>query len=287
MTLDLARDRGNKGPITPRPAATVIVVREGSSLSAPLEVLALRRNHDSEFVGGAYLFPGGGVDDGDRLLGATPTYRGATEFLSRQMGLSDGAAAFALAAVRECFEESGILFARKRGQKEKVATDVSPRFGYRRRALNEHHILFEELLAAENLVISWDEFYYFAHWITPPGAPRRYDTRFFLAVAPSAQSPTHDTHEMIECTWKSPRELLQAFEEKSIFMMRPTVRSIYALSQFASLHALLEALGPIAPGLVDMVDDGGGLRRRFIGESDEEAARGPHPAPRFSAKPMP
>jgi hypothetical protein len=172
-------------------------------------------------------------------------------------------------------------------EKEKVATDVSPRFGYRRRALNEHHILFEELLAAENLVISWDEFYYFAHWITPPGAPRRYDTRFFLAVAPSAQSPTHDTHEMIECTWKSPRELLQAFEEKSIFMMRPTVRSIYALSQFASLHALLEALGPIAPGLVDMVDDGGGLRRRFIGESDEEAARGPHPAPRFSAKPMP
>ena len=170
--------------LIPRPAATLILMRDGAS--GP-EVLMLQRTQSAVFLGGAYVFPGGSLDEAD----ADP------RILKRLHGAAQvPPAPYWVAAVRECFEEAGIVFL---SRKNNPKIDAESLMHYRKRP-------FVELLENEDLHIPADAIAYYGHWITAPGRPRRFDTRFFLAVAPEGQEGSNDAVETVHDVWITPRE---------------------------------------------------------------------------------
>ncbi len=226
-----------------RDAATVMLVRDtpGGGTTADgesrLEVFMLRRNLNSDFVGGAYVFPGGGVDDHDRHVNLEPICRGRTDAeASAQLGIDSGGLAFWVAAIRESFEEAGVLLAY--GPDGEIMRLDEPataaRFVTHRHAVDRGERRLVDVCADEGLQLAVDSMYYFSHWITPEGAPRRYDTRFFVARAPAAQVPVHDDHEVIANLWIRPADALARHRAGEFEMIFPTVRTLLALERFAA-----------------------------------------------------
>ena len=148
----------------------------------------VRRNLRSDFVGGAYVFPGGAVDplDGGAEAEALCIGRSHAE-ASTLLGVGTGGLAYWVAVVRETFEEAGLLLARREGGPHLLAgdPDEEARFAAARTEVNAGRLRFLDLCREERLRLSVGDVHYFAHWITPRGAPRRYDTRFFVAAAPA------------------------------------------------------------------------------------------------------
>ena len=186
--------------LTPLPAATVTLVRDAT---AGLEVLMVQRNFQSGFMPGMYMFPGGALEPEDS---AADTYAlcGSLDDVtaSRRLGIDRGGLAYWVAAIRESFEEAGILLACD-AEGIPIALDdphTIERFRGHRHALNAGGHGFPSLVKREGLRLAVDRLIYFSHWITPVGAPRRYDTRFFVARAPARQAPLHDNVEAIERT---------------------------------------------------------------------------------------
>ncbi len=255
-----------------RDAATVMLVRDTPDLGvipdgeSRLEVFMLRRNLNSDFVGGAYVFPGGGVDDHDRHANLEPLCRGRSDaHASAQLGIDGGGLAFWVAAIRESFEEAGVLLAY--GPDGEIMRlderDTVARFVGHRQAVDGGERRLVEVCIEEGLQLAVDSMYYFSHWITPEGAPRRYDTRFFVARAPTAQVPIHDDHEVIANLWVRPADALARHRAGEFEMIFPTIRSLMALERFASAGDLLDAAVAIAevPTIVPrIVEDEGGLR---------------------------
>ena len=189
--------------LIPLPAATVTLVRDGAQ---GLEVLMMKRNEKSAFVPGRYLFPGGAVDTSDGLSDIHARCTGLNdETASKRLGIQSGGLAYWVAAIRESFEESGLLLAY--GENGAcVSHERAAELAQHRKSVADNRMSFDTLMRDEGLSLSVDALVYFAHWITPPGAPRRYDTRFFAAYAPEGQDPVHDNQEMIESVWMSPRD---------------------------------------------------------------------------------
>lgn len=188
-------------------AATVLPVRDGD---AGVEVLMLRRNLDSGFVPGAYVFPGGAVDPSDHLAGADP---------------------FRVAAIRECFEECGLLFARD------AAGDYPGDVPHDLR-----HAPIQDVCRAHDLTMAPDALHPLSRWVTPAGAPRRYDTRFFVAVAPPGQTPRHDGREAIDHLWIRPADALDRNRRGDYELIHPTLMSLRTLAEFAAATDIVEAL---------------------------------------------
>jgi 8-oxo-dGTP pyrophosphatase MutT (NUDIX family) len=225
-----------------RPAATVMLVRDGTGPS-PLEVLMVRRSLELDFVSGAYVFPGGALDQSDGS-GAEAFCTGRRdEAVSELLDVGEGGLAYWVAALRESFEEVGLLLAyRADGSLLSFADpEEEARFAEHRRALNAGELSLFELCERESLTLACDRVFYFAHWITPLGAPRRYDTRFFVAPAPPAQHSQHDAAETIASMWVRPAEALARFEANEIEMVLPTLRNLRAIGQFPTSAALLDA----------------------------------------------
>jgi len=229
--------------VVARPASTIIVLRDGEHRTAPLEVLMLRRNVRTEFAGGAHVFPGGAVDAEDAH--AATWCDGLDDAqASAALHLGSGGLAYWVAAVRECFEEAGLLFARSRpgaallGDGDAV---LSSCLRAHRQALNAHRCSISEVCAAEGIVLALDRVHYFAHWITPKGAPRRYDTRFFVAAAPEGQTPAHDAGETVAHDWLRPADALEAHRSGEIVLILPTIRNLQALERFSTVAEALEA----------------------------------------------
>lgn len=228
-------------PETPRAAATVLLARDSSD--GP-EVLLLRRNKRSGFAADAWVFPGGVVDDGDRDPSVVERLDGPTPMQwAERLGLHDPgeALAFMVAAVREAFEETGILLAR-------VSDDATNPGGamenlnVARRALLSNVLGLRQILVTRNLRVSGDLLLYLAHWITPTPEPRRYDTRFFLArAAPEAVCTTHES-EMTESVWLTPRGAVHYFELGSLKMLPPTVHTLRRLAGYSSVDEIFSAL---------------------------------------------
>ena len=202
--------------VTLRDAATVMLVRDADDgRGGPaVEVCMLRRNLASEFVAGVYVFPGGSVDPEDRGPRAAALCQGRTDAeASAILGIESGGLAFWVAALRECFEEAGVLVARPAdhgaaGRGPLLDTsdpDVSealrrpPGCGQRGSAPGCSTSADEE-----GLVLAADTVHYVSHWITPELAPRRYDTRFFITAAPPGQVASHDDGETIATIWVRP-----------------------------------------------------------------------------------
>src|SRR6187402_1314284 len=154
--------------MVPRPAATLILLRDG------MEVLMLQRTQNAAFLGGAYVFPGGSLDPQDNDLSRVV---GITEAQANErLKLASGAIAYYVAAIRECFEEAGILLACTKDGQAISAARAESLLKYRNKP-------FREMLEGENLYIPAGELAYFGHWVTAPGRSRRFDARFFVALA--------------------------------------------------------------------------------------------------------
>jgi 8-oxo-dGTP pyrophosphatase MutT (NUDIX family) len=218
----------------------------------------LRRNMNSDFVGGAYVFPGGAVDVRDGETDAQ-VYGLSDVDASRRLELERGGLAYYVACLRELFEEAGLLVAcNDEGQPVRFsdADDVKRLAAYRR-AVNANELDFLAMMESENLLLDLRGLEYLAHWITPVGPPRRYDTRFFVALAPSDQLATHDAGETVADEWIRPIDALAAHERREFDMIFPTIRTLQSIAHFATAEDVLaharslETIPTVQPEIVN------------------------------------
>jgi 8-oxo-dGTP pyrophosphatase MutT (NUDIX family) len=226
--------------VTPSPAATVTLVRD-----APhgLEVLILQRNHSLRFMPGVYVFPGGGLDAADGAPEMSELCVGLEDgAASRALGVEKGGLAYWVAAIREAFEEAGILLAYdSSGQIVDLNGNAAARYKAHRHTLDGRgqHAEFGKIIRSEGLRLATDKLLYFGHWITPVSAPRRYDTRFFIAVAPEGQEARHDERETIAHLWVRPQEALDMCSRELLNMRTPTIKTLERFAACATTAALI------------------------------------------------
>ena len=257
-----------------RDAATVMLLRDGPG---GLEVFMLRRNLNSDFVGGAYVFPGGAVDPADGGTDLDDFVLGRSDAdTSELLGVDAGGLAYWVAAIRESFEEAGLLLAYdgSGSHVELVDPDVVARFAEHRRLVDCGERGLVDVCRAEGLRLATDAIHYFSRWITPLGAPRRYDTRFFVALAPGGQTPLHDDREVIANLWIRPEDALEQHAAGRFELIFPTVRSLEALMRFEVAAAVIEhaaGVESIDPILPRIVEDSGSLRIVLPGDEVYDA----------------
>jgi 8-oxo-dGTP pyrophosphatase MutT (NUDIX family) len=248
--------------VKPRPASTILLLRDGAG--GEIEVFMMVRHYEIDFNSGALVFPGGSVDKGDQEIIARP------ELYSGSEGLDSAALSFRIAAIRETFEESGILLARPKGSKAlidpKRASEVE---ALSRADLSESKTSFLTVLADNGLVLALDELVPYAHWITPEGMPKRFDTWFFLAAAPPEQAGAHDGKESTDSIWVSPREALAGGESGRFKLPFPTTRNLIKLGKQPSVrNALDDSRGrPVVTVMPVMTKLNGGRQLRIPREA--------------------
>ena len=272
-------------PVPARDAATIMLVRDAAGPDGPaLEVCMLRRHLDSDFVGGAYVFPGGKVDDDDRSTAAGDACTGRDDAESSDLlGVPSGGLAFWVAALRECFEEAGVLLA----YREEVAPggvliemadpDSRRRLAEARAELNAGTVSFLDMLRRQGLRLAVDQVHYFSHWITPEPAPKRYDTRFFVAALPPGQVPVHDDRETVDTVWVRPADGLARAAAGEFDLIFPTMKNLEAVSRFATSGELLAAAAAVerVPTVLPrVVADHRGFRILLPGDPGYEEAVG-------------
>jgi glyoxylase-like metal-dependent hydrolase (beta-lactamase superfamily II)/8-oxo-dGTP pyrophosphatase MutT (NUDIX family) len=213
-------------PATPRPAATVLLLRD---TAAGIEILMTRRSPTASFAPGAYVFPGGGIDAADAQAHAIAARR-ATQ--------SDERLTQAIAAIRESFEELGILLARHGDGRFATAADVH--------AL-DRHAPFAPQIRERGLVLAADQVFLLAHWITDRDLPRRFDVPFLVARMPEGQVPVADEAEQFEPVWVRPADALARHAAGQFFMVFPTIRTLERLQKFESVDAVLAACASEQP----------------------------------------
>ena len=224
-----------------RDAATVMLVRDGLD---GLEVFMLQRTLKAVFASGMYVFPGGAVDDADRSPDVESWCDGLTDRqASGVLEVAAGGLAYWIAAIRECFEEAGVLLAR-RPDGAFVRFDepeVEARYLAHRSAVHSGQLRLIDLCADEGLRLATDDIHYVSHWITPIGERRRFDTRFFVARAPQAQEPLHDEHETIASLWVRPADALARQRRGDLAMIAPTMKNLELLVPHATADDALAA----------------------------------------------
>jgi glyoxylase-like metal-dependent hydrolase (beta-lactamase superfamily II)/8-oxo-dGTP pyrophosphatase MutT (NUDIX family) len=196
-----------------------------------LEVLMLQRTQSAAFLGGAYVFPGGSLDpqdaSPDRVIGLTEAQA------NERLKVSSGAIAYYVAAIRECFEEAGVLLACEKGGKAISAARAESLMHWRNQP-------FREMLEAEDLYVPAGDLAYYGHWITAPGRSRRFDARFFVALAPEGQQGSHDAAETVHDVWITPREALERAARGEIELVNATQQSLKDLARFSDPRAAFE-----------------------------------------------
>ena len=213
---------------TARPAATIMLLRDGPH---GVEVFMVVRHHAIDFASGALVFPGGRVEETDHELAARPN---ACPNPGR---LSTDDLAFRVAAIRETFEECGVLLARPRGSADLIDAETLKRLEEQHRgALNAGSIGFDSVLESEGLVPAPDLLVHFAHWITPKTQPKRYDTQFFLAEAPAAHLAVHDGWEAVESIWITPAQALADTQAGKYKLVFATAKNLEKLGQSGSVR---------------------------------------------------
>lgn len=215
-----------------RPASTILLLREGAA--DVIEVFMMVRHYQIEFASGALVFPGGSVDAGDReIIGRPELYVSGADHDPTMLH-------FHVAAIRETFEESGILLARPRGSGALIAASRATEIeDAHRAALCEGKTAFAEILSRNGLVLALDLLVPYAHWITPVGLPKRFDTWFFLAAAPPEQIGAHDGKESTDSIWLSPREALAGGDSGRFTLPFPTTRNLIKLGKQPGVTAAL------------------------------------------------
>lgn len=251
----------------PRDASTVVVVRDGDD---GLEAYLLRRQQSMAFAPGMYVFPGGGVDTADASLDVPWVGDPPAVWAARFNTTEEKARELVCAAVRETFEESGVLLAGP--DEHSIVADTSgPEWLAARLALEAHEFSFAEFLLKQGLVLRTDLLGAWSHWITPEFEPRRFDTRFFVAVLPEGQSVGELPREADRATWAPLSRVLAAVDAGEAAMLPPTHITCSELSALKAgdvLDAAAERrIFAIMPELVEI--DGDYFLRNPLGEDDD------------------
>ena len=230
-----------------RPAATVMLIRDRDD--AAFEVFMLRRTLSAAFAKGMYVFPGGRVDEGDSASELENLCDGLSdEQASGLLQVPSGGLAYWVAAIRECFEEAGVLLARQHSSQEILRLDTPEmvsKFALARQQINNGKLSLIELCIRENLHLVTDSIHYVSHWVTPIGESRRFDTRFFVARAPQAQEPLHDDNETIASLWVEPSDALLRRERGELAMIPPTIKNLEFLAEHTTTVDVLVAASKI------------------------------------------
>lgn len=244
MSKPLLEFDESRPAVAPRDAATIVVVRDGSD--GP-EVFCVERNKKSRFLGGAIVFPGGKLDDADR----SETWRTlATPPQAARDGFApddDTLRALAIAALRETLEEAALLVSTQPPATDDEVTAL-------RAALSTDASALARYLEGRGARLDAASLRPLARWVTPEAETRRYDTRFFVAVAPEGQRGAHDMHETMASFWATPRSVLARFEAREVQLAPPTHRTLEVLAEARSVDEVLAIadaarLSPICPKL--------------------------------------
>jgi 8-oxo-dGTP pyrophosphatase MutT (NUDIX family) len=222
----------------PRPAATVVVLRDSSE--GP-EVFMVRRHADTAFMGGAHVFPGGRVDKADRD-GDDGWCDGIAHAAGQLPDLPPSdAVAYHVAAARELFEEAGVLLARHAGGEfvSLAGAQDHARFKQDRTTVHGQATTLRAVIERERLRLALDTLVLFAHWVTPPIDTRQFDTRFFMTRVPPHQTPAHDDTETTHSIWMTPADAIEQSENGAIVLPPPTWSTIRELEPFASVDDAL------------------------------------------------
>ena len=267
---------GKVKPATPRDAATVMLLRPaGASLPGPsgpsgpsgFEVYMLRRNPSMAFAPGAYVFPGGSVDQRDadeEVAWAGPEVEHWGQVFDASPEL---ARALVCAAVRETFEESGVLLAGPSAGSV-VADTTGDDWEADRQALLDRSLSLAELLARRNLILRSDLLRPWSRWITPAPEPRRFDTRFFAAALPAGQRTRDVGGEASAVQWISPAHALDAGRAGQIQLWLPTAMTLAELAEYPDEAAVLAARREVRPLLPEIVIAEGATWLKIPGERE-------------------
>ncbi|MGB8840705.1 MAG: NUDIX domain-containing protein [Aliidongia sp.] len=216
------------GEATPLPASTVLLLRDGTD---GLEVFMVTRHRKSSFLAGALVFPGGGVEPGD----SDPRH-------AEGRIAADSDLAWRIAAIREVFEETGILLARRYGESDLLGpAALAPIAARHRNRLNRREIGFGDLLMMEDLTAAPELLVPFAHWITPAALPKRFDTRFYAVRAPEGQFGWHDDRELVASRWIRPQDALAEAAAKQIQIVFATRLNLERLGLSETVDQVLTA----------------------------------------------
>ena len=250
--LDLKADRA---PVPPKDAATLVVVRPAPGAASGIEMFCVERNKQSRFMGGAIVFPGGKLDGSDLLAEWTPLAtpprlptRGTVPFTVSDAHFRS----LAIAGARETLEEAAILHVHD------GAVTQDELFALRKELVSVPDAL-RAFLSKRRLRLDLAALHPFARWITPEAESRRFDARFFVAVAPEGQVGAHDEHETMASFWASPAEIMRRWEAGEVQLMPPTHRTVALFADCDSTDAVLAMasasnLDPICPRLVPQQD---------------------------------
>jgi len=232
-----------KAEVEAKPASTVMLIRDGGS---GLEVFMVVRHHQIDFASGALVFPGGRMEEGDVELAQSIAH------CPQSLDLDVAARSLRVAAIREAFEECGVLLARPDGAADLISAERLRRV--------DRRTLFAAILRRENLVLAIDLLVPFAHWITPPFVPKRFDTHFFVAPAPSDQVVAHDGRETVDSTWISPRVALEEGKRGRFTLVFATERNLWKLARFSDCASAIAAAktDPIVTVMPERVATGQG-----------------------------
>ncbi len=222
-----------------RPAATIIVVREAQP---SYEIFMLKRTSRASFASGMYVFPGGRVDNDDHLHKYDAIRHGPTEAQAPQVAaLGDEWRGYWIAAIRETFEEAGLLLAYQGDQLVSFADEaVHDHYDAYRPRLHSGEVSLLDICAAENLRLAVDQVHFYNRFITPLGRPRRFDTRFFIAAAPEAQRGQHDAKETVDSVWITPQEALARHANKEFDLMNVTRIQLEWLAEHPNKQAVVD-----------------------------------------------
>lgn len=233
---------GKYADVVPRPASSILLIRDAD---AGLEVFMVKRHHKIDFASGAMVFPGGKVDPEDSDAEARAATIGADGFDDTQLG-------FRVSAIREAFEETGVLIATNKDGSELTAehtNDLKERYAAR---LEKNQVTMGAMATAEGLSIRVDRLEAFAHWITPPVMPKRFDTPFFIAEAPEAQidGALHDGTEAVESVWTTPAAVMEQVDRGEVTMVFATRLNLQLLGEASNVAEAMATAAQRTPVIV-------------------------------------
>jgi 8-oxo-dGTP pyrophosphatase MutT (NUDIX family) len=210
-----------------------------------LQIFMLKRHAKTVFAGGMWVFPGGAVDPEDNQIDLQTDVSKSEDPGNLLSESKADSLPFYIAAIRESFEESGILFGFRKNESHLIDfSDHKTRahFDALRQKLNSQQTNFGDILRHERLTPAFSSLHPVARWITPLGSPKRFDARFFIAAMPSNQTPIHDDGELVKSDWMRPSDILTACEQEKMVLMSPTLRMVRNLAAFKSTQAVLHAV---------------------------------------------
>jgi 8-oxo-dGTP pyrophosphatase MutT (NUDIX family) len=228
-------DNKSKTVLKPRPASTIILVRE---LNTELQVYLLKRSAKSGFMAGNYVFPGGTLEEQDRhrefwQRHVDLNFEETIQRLGGSLTAKD-VVAYGVAAIRETLEEAGVFLAQRKGQSK---SDIE-RICQLRITEAQTDNWFFDLISSENWILQFSKLAPWAHWITPQGMPKLFDTRFFLAFMPSVQTCVPDARETTHGAWITPEKGLQGNLSGEMPLSPPIVVTLHQLLKYSNLQEL-------------------------------------------------